>query len=85
MSLLEKKSDFLLSGQGVSPPYTLSGPTTKKKKKLCVSSLINAEDFNFSDVPQLKKCNFNLFDFLPNPPEYMFCILKDLHTISIII
>ena len=30
---------------GVYPPYTLSGPTTKKKHFLCVSSL---EDFALS-------------------------------------
>ena len=32
---------FLFSGQGVYSPYILSGPTTKKKLFLCVSSLMN--------------------------------------------
>ena len=34
-----KKNVFWLVVRGVYPPYTLSGPTTKKKHFLCVSSL----------------------------------------------
>jgi len=37
-----EKNGFLLSGQEVYPPYTLSGPTTKKNTFLCVSSLMGA-------------------------------------------
>ena len=39
-----EKSGFLLSGRGgYPPPYTLSGPTIKKKLFLCVSSLGQTE------------------------------------------
>ena len=34
-----KKVFFCLVVRGVYPPYTLSGPTTKKTLFLCVSSL----------------------------------------------
>ena len=37
--LKKKKCFFLLSGQGDYPPYTISGPTTKKTPFLCVSSV----------------------------------------------
>ena len=36
---IEKKVVFCLVVWGVYPPYTLSGPTTKKILFLCVSSL----------------------------------------------
>ena len=41
---IEKKVVFCLVVGGVTPPYTLSGPTTKKTTFLCVSSL---NDHNF--------------------------------------
>ena len=46
---IEKKVVFCLVVGGVTPPYTLSGPTTKKHFFLCVSSL-RAKTIDF---PQL--------------------------------
>ena len=47
----EKKVVFCLVVRGVYPPYTLSGPTTKKNTFLCVSSLFSYH-FLLIDIDQ---------------------------------
>ena len=42
---IEKKLFFCLVVVGVTPPYTLSGPNTKKTLFLCVSSLAGLNAF----------------------------------------
>ena len=58
--MLEKKVFNLLCGQGVYPPYALSGPTTKKNNLLCV--------FPYSMCVLKFKTNIMI---IPNPPPSM--------------
>ena len=62
---IEKKVVFCLVVGGVTPPYTLSGPTTKKTLFLCVSSLIGGK----YDQKGTKKVT-NQFFLLDFPPQY---------------
>ena len=51
----EKKAIFCLVVGGVTPPYTLRGPTTKKNTFLYVSSLIIQYPFHFREIAGIKE------------------------------
>ena len=82
---IEKKVVFCLVVGGVTPPYTLSGSTTKKTFFLCVSSLTHARFFLSEKVKgiqiqiqnQLSRYSLSQNSTLPLLAVYRYCIDKN--------